>query len=184
MYFVELKNCFLDRHLELLSYTDQLTKALNRTALESYINILRKREAKEDIGIILFDIDDFKKYNDTYSHPEGDLILNKVISIAFDNINKEKQLIFRYGGEEFVVLLYNSNKEETIKTAKAIRKAVEDAKLPRDDGTLYPVVTITMGAAISNVNKPNFIKKVDEQLYFGKRNNKNCVVYNGEIVSK
>ena len=182
-YRSESKRCYLERHLELISYTDEITKALNRTALETYVEIAEELNQSKDLGVILFDIDDFKKYNDKYSHPEGDKALKTVINIVFNNINKDREMVFRYGGEEFVILVPNTTKEETIAIANRIRQAVVDANLTRDDGALYPYITITMGADVTSIDA-NFIRKVDEQLYIGKRNNKNCVVYNGEVVSK
>ena len=182
-YISESKRCYLERHLELISYTDEITKALNRTALETYLEIAPELKQNDNLGVILFDIDDFKKYNDKYSHPEGDKALKKVISIVFNNINKEREMLFRYGGEEFVILIPNTDKDETIALANKIRQAVVDANLLRDDGGLYPYITITMGIDVTSIDD-NFIRKVDEQLYIGKRNNKNCVVYNGEVVSK
>ena len=128
-------------------------------------------------------IDDFKKYNDRYSHPEGDKVLKRVISIVLASIDKSKQLVFRYGGEEFVILLPKSSKQEVVDLANKIHDSVVAANISRDDGALYPYVTITLGCDLTNVGK-EFIRKVDEQLYIGKRNNKNCVVFNGEIVSK
>ena len=182
-YISESKRCYLERHLELISYTDEITKALNRTALETYLEIAPELKQNDNLGVILFDIDDFKKYNDKYSHPEGDKALKEVISIVFNNINKEREMLFRYGGEEFVILIPNTDKDETIALANKIRQAVVDANLLRDDGGLYPYITITMGIDVTSIDA-NFIRKVDEQLYIGKRNNKNCVVYNGEVVSK
>ena len=182
-YISESKRCHLERHLELISYTDEITKALNRTALETYLDIAKEMGETDNLGVILFDIDDFKKYNDKYSHPEGDKALKEVISIVFSNINKSREMLFRYGGEEFVILVPNTSKEETIGLANKIRQAVVDANLVRDDGALYPFVTITMGCDVTSIDE-KFIRKVDAQLYIGKRNNKNCVVYNGEVVSK
>ena len=182
-YISESKRCYLERHLELISYTDETTKALNRNALETYIGIAKELGQEENLGVILFDIDDFKKYNDKYSHPEGDKALKEVISIVFNNINKHREMLFRYGGEEFIILIPNSGKNETIALANKVRKAVEAANLFRDDGALYPYITITMGVSVTSIDE-KFIRKVDEQLYIGKRNNKNCVVYNGEVVSK
>ena len=104
-------------------------------------------------------------------------------SIVFNNIDKEREMLFRYGGEEFIILIPNTDKDETIALANKIRQAVVDANLLRDDGAIYPFITITMGIDVTSIDA-NFIRKVDEQLYIGKRNNKNCVVYNGEVVSK
>lgn len=182
-YNMEVKRCFLERNLELISYTDEITKALNRTALESYLDLVKGSKEASNVGIILLDIDDFKKYNDSYSHPEGDKVLAKVISIALETIDKKKQLLFRYGGEEFVILIPKSNREEVISIANKVRQGVIDANIERNDNVLYPYVTLTLGCDIANVDN-NFFHKVDEQLYIGKRNKKNCVVFDGEVVSK
>ena len=182
-YNMEVKRCLLERNLELISYTDEITKALNRTALETYLDIVRGTKEANNVGIILLDIDDFKKYNDSYSHPEGDKVLAKVISIALETIDKKKQLLFRYGGEEFVILIPNSNKDEVISIANNVRQGVINANIERNDNVLYPYVTLTLGCDVANVDN-NFFHKVDEQLYIGKRNKKNCVVFDGEVVSK
>lgn len=184
MFILTSKGCDSERELETITYTDELTKALNRTALTSYLETVGKTEEGKNVGAIMFDIDDFKKYNDKYSHPEGDKILKEVIFLAYSCINKNKDLLFRYGGEEFIVLIPNATIDDVIFIAASIRSAVINANIQRDDGGAYPYLTLTLGCAVVNLETDDYVSVIDEQLYKGKRSTKNCVVCNNEVVIK
>lgn len=137
---------------------------------------------KTPLSLILTDIDNFKKINDTYGHPAGDFILKKTAQIAqsvirFKRPAKEMDLIARYGGEEFIVMLRGAPLDEAAsKAAERIRVAVEKARFEWE-GALIPV-TISVGVSALRADEkvPDFmVRRADEALYQAKRTGKNKV---------
>lgn len=167
------------------SYADSLTGALNRNAMNKYLSILQADKTKRKFGVIMFDVDKFKIYNDTYSHIAGDEALKRVCTaIAGVIAELDETYIFRFGGEEFIILTAVSDEKEFIKTAIECRDAVVEENITRDDGTDYPCVTISIGCAIAFndfQNDGDFITKADYQLYQCKNDGRNCVAFNDVI---
>ena len=160
------------------SYIDPLTQILNRRALNEYIDWIRENSVYDKIGVILYDIDDFKKYNDTYSHVRGD----EVLTIVSQNVAKEctgDEYVFRYGGEEFIIILPEADDEKLIEHGKKINEAVWNANIARDDISSGRV-TITAGCAAysfaMDTLKNDIVSAADNQLYLGKRSGKDCTV--------
>lgn len=165
------------------SYTDFLTKAMNRKALDEYVRSIDTDKVKQ-LGLLLFDIDDFKKYNDRFSHEKGDEVLKLVCSTVKEITDKEKATLFRYGGEEFVIVVKDATDDRLMKIGMHIKEAVEELKIERDDDTWRKNLTITVGCAMiktSTEMEKDFISTADAQLYIGKAGTKNCVVYKGRI---
>lgn len=144
--------------------------------------VRESRLRKEPVSIILFDIDNFKKINDTYGHPAGDMVLKKVAAIVLARIRqrrpfREIDFAARYGGEEFIIMLRKAGlKEAASLTAERLRVEVEKAKFDWE-GQIIPV-TISLGVATlhpgENVPDP-MVHRVDEALYKAKRTGKNRV---------
>lgn len=165
------------------SYLDALTNTFNRRAYYEYIHHISSDESIINVGSIIFDIDDFKAFNDLYSHTKGDNCLQVVSKSVMDVLDEKGIYLFRYGGEEFVAFVINPKEEELIEIGKKIVKAVSDADLKRYD-TERKCVTITCGLAILKVLhgvNADYVLKADESLYYGKNHGKNCVVYDSEI---
>ena len=123
----------------------------------------------------MLDIDDFKKVNDTYGHDVGDMVLIKLAETIKNDIRKE-DLFIRYGGEEFLIILPNSNIENTYIVAEKIKKHIEDITL--EIGHKHLKFTISLG--ISEIREGDSsifdaIKRADINLYEAKRNGKNRV---------
>ncbi len=173
------------KQLSILSYTDSLTNVLNRRSLNIYWEEICKNKRASSAGILMFDIDDFKKYNDKYTHAKGDDILIKVCEITIKVLKDKPGFLFRYGGEEFTVILLDYNDEELVDCAKQINKAIYDANIERDDGSDYNRITITVGCSHEEINEftpSDCISRADKELYIGKNSGKNCVVFNGNII--
>ena len=164
------------------SNRDLLTSILNRRSLGTYCEYLDKDNAVKDLGIIMFDIDFFKSYNDTYSHREGDKILKRISEVICNYLDKQGLYLFRYGGEEFITILSNPTEDKLLDVAKKMNQLVYDENIARNDGKPFDRVTITCGVALVNKKTENYLSKVDLQLYLGKREARNCVVYKDNII--
>lgn len=163
--------------LEEAATVDGLTKIFNRKKISEIINYeLKKRgvtnDGTKDIQLIMFDIDNFKRINDTYGHDMGDEVLSKIAQTA-KNCIREQDSIGRWGGEEFMILLPEAKKEEAVQIAERIRANVFDLKWEK-----IPGVSISLGVAgvRENDDIQTLYKRVDERLYFAKTHGKNRVI--------
>ena len=93
----------------------------------------------------MIDIDYFKQYNDTYGHVQGDECLKKVAAALSGSIHRENDLICRFGGEEFQILLCDVHPSDAIKVGDRLRKSVADLKIPAANRSASPFVTISAG---------------------------------------
>lgn len=103
---------------------DEMTQAYNFRFLNNWLEDSRE----ENVAVLFVDIDDFKNFNDVYGHAEGDAVLKNLTKTIKDNIRSTDSLI-RYGGDEFVVLLPNQNKENALKVAKRIKEKIVTTSL-------------------------------------------------------
>jgi len=159
------------------AYIDGLTNTLNRRFLEEKGKELfsKYKIFKIPVGVIMFDIDNFKKINDTYGHDTGDKVL-KTLAQTVKKIIRKNDYFIRYGGEEFLLILPYSEPKSTKKVAEKIRKEIEKLSLSIDNKKLK--FTVSMG--ISKL-KPedktimDAIKRADERLYRAKNRGKNRI---------
>lgn len=139
-----------DNHdLKSLALTDSLTGLANRRQFDSYFSAEWQRLAREQqpLTLILCDIDYFKRYNDYYGHPTGDICLAKVSEVLTHCIRRPADLVARYGGEEFAVVLPNTDTEGGHSVALAIQKQLATAAIPHSTSSVSSDVTLTMGIA-------------------------------------
>ena len=163
------KNSMLDS----LARTDELTGLNNRRAVMEFINLPIEKTGK--YSVIMADIDDFKKINDTYGHDEGDKVLVSLAEIFRENA-RNSDIVCRWGGEEILVILMKCCLDDAQKIAEKIRNAINSEKLIQIDGT-DAKVTMTFGIAYADyVGGQDVIKAADHNLYQGKNNGKNCIV--------
>ncbi len=180
------KQIQLERMQETLleySYIDNLTNILNRRALEEYCTKLIRSDNVDNIGTVFFDIDAFKVFNDTYSHSEGDVVLTKLCHLINDNL-KDDEYLFRYGGEEFIIIILNKTKEEMLNFGLFIKNLVYEANIKRNDISDFDRITISAGITMNNKHdliENDFISKADEELYIAKKSKKNCVAFEKNI---
>jgi diguanylate cyclase (GGDEF)-like protein len=160
-----------------LANTDSLTGVYNRRFLNDFSsNYLKiaKRENK-DLSLLIIDIDDFKNKNDTYGHKTGDIIIKKLVSYI-KNVVRDNDIIVRYGGDEFIVVLPNTN----IKNAKRVAiKLISYIKEVNQLESKELYFTITIGVSTyknSDKNVNHIINRADESLYEAKKLGKNRVI--------
>ena len=145
----------------MLAISDDLTGLYNRNAYNMQISELKAKKMEKPCGIILFDIDDFKKINDTKGHPAGDEVLKKVAKILLEVFPKPKFKVFRIGGDEFSVLSEKISEKEIIRYLLVLREKL-----------LCHNIGISSGYSIINGNFNKAIKYADEMLYADKLSKK------------
>jgi diguanylate cyclase (GGDEF)-like protein len=176
---IYLLNKIYTENLSHIAIYDKLTQVYNRILLDSILYKLAKysKRHKLPISIIMLDIDNFKGINDTYGHLEGDRVLKVVASIIKSSI-RESDYIFRYGGEEFLILLPNTDINGAVVVGEKIRRNIENF-----DFCLDRKITISCGIKqIENFDNPYLdIEQADKYLYVAKKTGKNRCIY-GNIV--
>lgn len=160
--------------LEVLAVTDPLTQIYNRRKLHEVLlyEINRKYRYKSDLSIVMCDIDHFKKINDVYGHNAGDNVLKFITQVIKDNI-RESDVFARWGGEEFVVLMPNTDITSAHMVANKLKEKVAGADFP-DVGH----VTASFGVALFNSDTDtadSFINRSDTALYQAKESGRNEV---------
>lgn len=170
------------KKLQEIAITDELTSLYNRREFNTIFSreFNRARREKTPLGFIVLDIDNFKKYNDTYGHKKGDEVLIQVAKEMQKNIKRAGDFIFRIGGEEFTVICSNVNKKETKQLATILKEAIENLKIPHSKNEEYGIVTISIGA-ISKIpdvddSEDSFFNLADEKLYQVKKSGRNNIL--------
>ncbi len=157
---------------------DKLTKVLSRTFMDVILSkeFARSQRYKQPISILMIDIDHFKSINDVYGHLEGDRILETVAKLIKSSLRRS-DYVFRFGGEEFLLLLPNTNIDGAVEVGKKIRRNVENF-----DFGLDRKVTISCGIKeITNYENPYLeIEEADKRLYIAKKTGRNKCV--GDII--
>lgn len=167
--------------LQNYSYTDQLTGAWNRHALERHHNQAMDQNAGETLGFVMLDVDDFKAYNDQYSHNRGDEVLYEVARALIAVLDEDGKL-YRFGGEEFLIILNDCNKEKLMHFALRCKEEIKRASKHQEDGMH---ITASFGCTLvtldENVSLRDIILTADKQLHIAKESGKDCVVFENEI---
>ena len=158
-----------------LSITDDLTQLFNSRYFYAKLGeeIDRAHRYKRPMSLLLIDIDDFKNYNDNFGHLEGDNVLAAAGSMIRECLRKIDSA-FRYGGEEFMVILPETPLEPARIVAERIRKAFE-AKTFKPEPTKDVTVTVSIGVSQYEDGRKQFIKKADQAMYNAKAGGKNRV---------
>jgi len=161
------------KEAERMAETDPLTNIYNRRKFSELLDkeIERVERYNRALSVILLDIDNFKKINDTYGHDTGDYVLKRISRLIRENIRKVDTLA-RYGGEEFIIILPETNLKGSMAIAGRIRRVIEKTSLDK-------VGHITISAGISTFtegdSRQSIVKKADRGLYIAKREGKNRV---------
>jgi len=176
----------MNQKLEKMALVDGLTNISNRRLFDKTIKKELKRAKRENdpLSLIMIDIDNFKAYNDTYGHQQGDQCLKEVASVLTENTKRAADFAARYGGEEFAVILPDTAKKGAVKIAEDIRKEIMELELEHENSITADCVTVSLGVSsictdqeIDQQLVNSFIDKSDQALYQAKENGKNQVVY-------
>ena len=173
------------REVELRSMTDQLTGIANRRRYEGY-SLEKWHEAirlKIPFSICMFDIDHFKRYNDTFGHPAGDKVIAAVAKTVASRLHRTTDFFARYGGEEFVAISMGDPGEKIFRYLNKIRQAVEALRIAHDP-SVAEWVTVSVGGVtiVPTMETPYsvYLKIADTMLYDAKKHGRNQVVWADE----
>ncbi len=176
IYFIIKK---YSERLEFLSNNDTLTQISNRRGFKDKLNsqLLLQRRLKNTLSVIFIDIDNFKKINDKFGHNVGDQVLQKIAQIFKDNI-RHIDLIARWGGEEFIIVLINSSLEDSKKIAEKLRNILENNQELKN----LTSITVTGSFGLTQLKEDDsldrLIDRADNAMYQAKNSGKNkiCVL--------
>jgi diguanylate cyclase (GGDEF)-like protein len=170
--------------LELMNRQDGLTGIANRSFFDATLDREWKVSARNNelFSLVMFDIDFFKQYNDTYGHLSGDECLRQVAQTAAKIVQRPRDIVARYGGEEFGVILPDTHAEGALVVAERLRQNISGLAIPHATsqvGLVPPVVTISLGVVtmVAEVGKSpsEAVAIADKALYAAKRGGRNCV---------
>ncbi|GHU50866.1 hypothetical protein FACS1894127_6680 [Clostridia bacterium] len=168
------------RTIENLGFIDPLTEISNRRNFDARLDLEWRRCMREQqpISFLMLDVDRFKVYNDTYGHPQGDVLLKTIAKIFTGSARRPSDLAARIGGEEFGILLPDTTMESAMIIAERIRAAVENVRLFTTDGK-ETRTTISIGVTtafpVSGMNTDDFVAMADKNLYLAKNSGRNRV---------
>jgi two-component system cell cycle response regulator len=164
----------LEEEVRRLSITDDLTGLYNHRhffkTLES--ELTRMKRQKTSLSLLMFDLDNFKRYNDSYGHLEGDRVLRKIGEIIKHSIRHNVDSGYRYGGDEFAALLIGASVDQALTIAERIRFSIENSK--------FQTITVSIGLAEfrEGFDLERFVKLADDALYVAKHSGGNRVSTN------
>jgi len=173
-----IANARLFAQTQQLAITDGLTALYRRQPFLEQLarEIARATRSRESLTVLMVDIDDFKRYNDTFGHTAGDLVLKTVAEIARETIPRDG-MCARYGGEEFAILLPHASREQSRDIADQLRRDVESRVRTMGNGS-GRAVTVSLGIAVFPDDAQSdleLLRRADQRLYHAKRMGKNRV---------
>lgn len=168
------------REIERFGMMDPLTNIPNRRNFDHRIDVEWKRalREKEPLSILMVDIDKFKDYNDTYGHTQGDTLLQIIADVFVKSIKRGSDFVVRWGGEEFIVLLPNTDLPGAMELAERIRGNVERTPIPTPSGTnTFATVSIGVNRVVPTPSDTivSFVDKADKAMYTAKNTGRNKV---------
>lgn len=169
----------LQKNLEILSYTDSLTGVANRRSfdkrLENEWNLAK--QSFQPISLIIIDVDYFKQYNDFYGHADGDACLGRIAQALHGIAKRPRELAARLGGEEFSLLLPETDIFGAKRVAQLCIDAIATLRLPHERSHVSSIITVSLGVGTISVdgqgNPQEFVAAVDGLLYAAKHNGRN-----------
>ncbi len=164
-----------ERLIQKLSQIDPLTSLFNRRSINHCLEQL-DNPSSESYALVLLDLDHFKRINDQYGHNKGDEALILVSNVLNQHL-RGSDIVGRYGGEEFILVLKNSNLEQAIHVAERCRKTIEELQIYSEDGQAFQV-TASFGIAISTpeLRPQQLLTHADQALYAAKAGGRNMVM--------
>jgi len=169
------------RQLTDLANVDELTGLGNRrlvnNALQEEIN--RARRSGAEMSVIMLDVDYFKLYNDTYGHPAGDSVLQKLADIMQRATTRAGEVVARYGGEEFILVLPGASTESALRTANRLRELVMEEKIPHEASLGEKFITVSQGVVTARPDADllpaDLVNQADKALYQAKGAGRNTI---------
>lgn len=180
----------VNSQLELLSQQDSLTGLANRRILDECIDRewARAVRHKKSLALIMIDVDFFKPYNDELGHLAGDRCLKSVAQLLKSWPKRATDLVARFGGEEFVLLLPNTELEQALSMAQNIREDIERLKIPHPHSSVSSYLTISLGVAASipalSSEPEELLMLADDALYLAKEQGRNRVAFLQQSISR
>ena len=167
------ENQLLIARLDALAHQDPLTETANRRAMEGVLEGAVSQQTR--FALIMLDVDFFKRYNDHYGHPAGDACLTRVAQALKQSVRHPDDLVSRYGGEEFVVILFNATEKNAEQVATRIQENLRDDAIPHAASSVSDNVTVSMGIACSAEGQAasEVIAQADAALYRAKEAGRN-----------
>lgn len=181
---LELENSLLQEKLNLASITDPVTEVYNRRFFNLRLKEEFARAKREEypVSIMISDLDNFKKYVDSYGHPLGDIILKEFATILKTSL-RETDIICRFGGDEFAYILPFTSTSDAIIVAERIRKNVQNYRFLKDIVNENVTLTLSIGIACfpeHGTKEEEILAKADNALYMAKNSGKNRICIFGE----
>jgi diguanylate cyclase (GGDEF)-like protein len=159
------------------SLTDPLTGLANRRAFDAKLAQEHARALRhgKDLALLMVDVDLFKAYNDFYGHPMGDLALKKIAEVLQQSIRQTPDLAARIGGEEFALLLPETDLEGARQTAQRIHANLRASGIAHAASSIAPFITLSLGlAVVKDETTDSFVQRADLVLYQAKESGRNC----------
>ncbi|MEA2389486.1 MAG: hypothetical protein QOG41_2259 [Thermoleophilaceae bacterium] len=185
---VSIENVDLHETVRLQAVTDELTGLYNRNHFQDTLDseVERSRRFGTDVGLVMLDLDDFKKVNDSFGHPQGDVVLVEVGRVLRE-LSRDIDEPARYGGEELAVILPQTDLNGAELLAERMRTAINELKIKRTDGRGVLSITASFGVAslpVCATDRNALIAEADAALYRAKRAGKNRVMRGEPVVAK
>ena len=172
----------LQKELEALSFKDGLTGVANRRMFDSILETewAHARRNNQPLSVIMLDIDYFKPYNDCYGHLQGDACLKRVAQVLNSAATRARDLFARFGGEEFVLVLPETDEKSAVKIAERCRNLIFKEQIAHEASPAGQILTVSIGVSSitpSHQDDPlRFIEEADRRLYQAKQRGRNCIV--------
>lgn len=177
-----LQNALLFKIVERESITDGLTGAYNlryfKKRMREYISLCQRRNGSSRLGLLMFDVDHFKLFNDRYGHPFGDLVLKTVVKALTHHL-REEDIFARYGGEEFILLIPDASEHIICLLSEKVRKIVEQTQIVYPPTKESVSITVSVGSTLwlKEDTISSIIERADQALYQAKQMGRNQSVY-------
>jgi len=171
-----LRNALMYQEAISAAHRDPLTGVGNRGAMTTTLHreLEKAFRHSRSLGLIMMDIDHFKKINDKYGHSVGDLALQSMVECAEKSV-RISDMMFRYGGEEFVIVLPETDESGVLRLAKRIRRRVEKLETWIQNHRINMTVSIGITTLQEADDEKTFVARADEALYKAKRDGRNCI---------
>ena len=177
-----------DKELQNLTFSHNLNQVANRLRFQAYLDQEWGRMAQEQapLSLILGNLDCFKAYNDTYGHQAGDQCLQQIAEAIVQTVKRPADLVPRYGGEEFVIILPNTNAEEAVLVAEETRSRVKSLEIPQTNSQISTYLTVSLGVASiipsDEYSSALLITAAEQALYQAKAQGRDRVILHEDLL--